>query len=167
MTHVYPWPRSLPAGVPRVTREVLLYSAACACTLAHYSSTCSPVRFTSPRGGRSTQLYYTSRVRMLPRVSYRESTTSRTAWPDVIRTSCTSCGMIASLCMAFYARFRYLSPTFVPISNCHWLFLLNVVAPGNGGPSAAMKHLRPVSRVAPHVAQGGTMCARASVRLVL
>ena len=53
-----PWPRSLPAGVPRVTCEVLLYSAAGACTPARCSSTCSPVWFTSPRGGRGTQLYY-------------------------------------------------------------------------------------------------------------
>ena len=53
-----PWPRSLPACVTRVTREVLLYSAAGACTPARYSSTCSTVRFTSPRGGRGTKLYY-------------------------------------------------------------------------------------------------------------
>ena len=41
--------------------EVLLCSAAGACTPARYSGTCSPVRFTSPRGGRGTQLYYTLR----------------------------------------------------------------------------------------------------------
>ena len=56
---MYPWPRSLPAGVPRVTCEVLLYSAAGACTPARGSSTCSPARFTSPWGGRGTKLYYT------------------------------------------------------------------------------------------------------------
>ena len=56
--HVCPWPRSLPAVVPLVTRGVLPYSTAGACTPARYSSTCSPVRFTSPRSGRGTQLYY-------------------------------------------------------------------------------------------------------------
>ena len=58
ITHVYQWPRSLPAGVPRVTREVLPYSAVGACTPARYSCTCSPGRFTSRRGGCGTQLYY-------------------------------------------------------------------------------------------------------------
>ena len=49
---------ALPTGVPRVTREVLLYSAAGVCTPVRYSTTCSPVRFTSPRGSRGTKFYY-------------------------------------------------------------------------------------------------------------
>ena len=54
-----PWPRLLLPVVPRPSLGVLPYTAAGACTPAHYSSTRPPACLSSPPGGRGTEFYYT------------------------------------------------------------------------------------------------------------
>lgn len=85
----------------------------------------------------------------------------------MIRHPGTLCSMMASLRMTFHARFLYLSRMLPTICDSRWKFFLNLVARGDAGAPAALKHLLPASRVALDVLEGGTTCAHDSVLLVL